>query len=286
MQESTIPELQQEIARLQRRVDELEQHTADIEISLETTTELADFFENQLLQRAVELEQRNLELDAFAHTVAHDLKSPLSGILSMVEILLYLVSADKPFGPDNINRMHLLEKSAQEMMHIIQDLLLLAGVTGQHQSGIEIHPLDMQQIVQRVLQDRLRNMMDDYHPIVEAAPEWPAAKGYGPWIVGVWTNYISNALKYGGKPPILRLGGETMADGMIRFWVKDNGNGISLEQQASLFKPFSRIGRPRVDGHGLGLSIVQQIVAKLGGRVGVESSPGQGSRFYFILPAA
>ena len=75
-------------------------------------------------------------------------------------------------------------------------------------------------------------------------------------------------------------------DGFVRFWVRDNGPGLTPEAQARLFAEFTRLGQVRVQGHGLGLSIVRRIVEKLGGEVGVESAPGEGSRFYFTLPAA
>jgi two-component system sensor histidine kinase/response regulator len=79
---------------------------------------------------------------------------------------------------------------------------------------------------------------------------------------------------------------ETRPDGMVRFWVKDNGPGIPPEAQARLFTPFTRLDQARARGHGLGLSIVRRIVEKLGGQAGVESAAGQGSLFYFTLPAA
>jgi signal transduction histidine kinase len=70
---------------------------------------------------------------------------------------------------------------------------------------------------------------------------------------------------------------------MVRFWLRDNGQGLTLDQQVHLFKPFTRLDRVRAEGHGLGLSVVQHIVDKLGGRVGVESILGQGSVFSFTL---
>jgi signal transduction histidine kinase len=72
----------------------------------------------------------------------------------------------------------------------------------------------------------------------------------------------------------------------VRFWVRDNGPGIAPEQQGQLFTEFTRLHQVRAQGHGLGLSIVQRVVEKLGGQVGVESDLGEGSLFYFILPAA
>src|SRR5206468_1582865 len=114
--------------------------------------------------------------------------------------------------------------------------------------------------------------------------KWPTASGYAPWVEEVWTNYISNAIKYGGNPPRVELGADVDPDHMIRFWVRDNGAGLAPEQQSQLFKMYSRLGETRIQGHGLGLSIVQRIVEKLGGQVGVESIPGQGSTFSFTLP--
>jgi signal transduction histidine kinase len=86
----------------------------------------------------------------------------------------------------------------------------------------------------------------------------------------------------------VEIGSDLQPDGLLRFWVRDNGNGISRDICAQLFAPFARFAPIRAAGHGLGLSIVQRIVEKLGGQVGVESdgTPGMGSLFYFTLPAA
>ena len=72
----------------------------------------------------------------------------------------------------------------------------------------------------------------------------------------------------------------------MRFWVRDNGPGITPEERSRLFTPFTRLDQVRAEGHGLGLSIVRRIVGRLGGEVGVESEIGQGSTFLFTLPAA
>lgn len=110
------------------------------------------------------------------------------------------------------------------------------------------------------------------------------ALGYTHWVEAVWVNYISNALKYGGSTPIIELGANEQ-NGMVRFWVRDQGPGIAPAEQRRLFVPFTRLRQVKhVEGHGLGLSIVQRIVTKLGGTVGVESAPGKGSLFYFTLP--
>ena len=115
---------------------------------------------------------------------------------------------------------------------------------------------------------------------------WPGALGHAPWIEEVWVNYLTNAVKYGGELPLIEVDAATQPNGQVRFWVRDHGAGLTPEQQAVLFAPFTRLDLTRATGHGLGLSIVQRIAQKLSGHVGVESCgvPGQGSIFYFTLP--
>jgi two-component system sensor histidine kinase/response regulator len=162
-------------------------------------------------------------------------------------------------------------------------------------------PLDMASIVAEA-QQRLAHMIEGHQAEIVLSDTWPAATGYGPWVEEVWVNYLSNAIKYGGRPPRVELGFVVSAcpdrsprappngataqpDGMVCFWVRDNGPGLTSEEQARLFTPFTRLDQVRAKGHGLGLSIVRRIVEKLGGQVGVESEVGRGSVFTFTLPA-
>ena len=238
--------------------------------------------------RTTELEAQNAELDAFAHTVAHDLKNPLSVVSGYTEFLaMYLDKLD----PDQLKEAaELAAHSALKAVDIVNNLLLLASTNKQ---AVESRPLDMAKIVQET-QHRLRNMIKEYQPDIRLPLAWPTVLGHAPWIEEVWANYVSNALKYGGRPPRLELGGELLpnvSDSNLitsrpaRFWVKDNGPGLTPEQQARLFTPFERLSQVKVSGYGLGLSIVKRIVEKLGGMVGVESEVGHGSTFYFTLPA-
>ena len=82
----------------------------------------------------------------------------------------------------------------------------------------------------------------------------------------------------------MELGADMQPDGMVRFWVRDNGSGLAPEDQARLFTPFTRLNQVRVKGYGLGLSIVRRIIEKLGGQVRIESQVGRGSVFSFTLP--
>ena len=234
--------------------------------------------EEALRQYAAELEARNEELDAFAHTVAHDLKNPLSNVVGHSETLVeyYVTLSDK----ERLRSLRSIVKSAHRMDRIIDELLLLSEV---RKAEVELEPLEMASIVVEAEQ-RLTDMIEETRAeIVEPSPlAWPAALGYAPWVEEVWVNYLSNALKYGGQPPLIELGA-TIEPGKVRFWMRDNGAGIAPEDQARLFTPFTRLDQVRAKGHGLGLSIVRRIVEKLGGQVGVESQIGKGSVFSFTL---
>jgi two-component system, sensor histidine kinase and response regulator len=182
-----------------------------------------------------------------------------------------------------LNQVAALEESAVRLNNIVEELLLLAGVRRQ---SVQPVPVDMAAVVRESL-GRVEHLVAKSGAQVEQPRDWPVALGYPPWIAEVMTNYLSNAIKYGGQPPLITLGGELVAERkMVRYWVSDNGAGLSAEQQSKLFQQFSRIAGTRAKGHGLGLSIVRRITEKLHGAAGVESSPGRGSRFWFELPSA
>lgn len=227
-----------------------------------------------------EIERVAEELDAFADTVAHDLKNPLSLITGYIS---YLAMVDPgEIGEDDYRDiMRRVDSNAHKMSEIIDALLLLAGV--RKARAVKVGPLDMESAI-GVVQEMLLPLITRTEGELIIPDDWPVAAGYQPWIEHVWANYISNALKYGGQPPRVELGYDVRDDGMVTFWVKDNGPGLTAEQQEQIFIPFTRVSDRKVEGHGLGLSIVQRIVTKLGGTIGVESAVGQGSVFSFTLP--
>lgn len=238
--------------------------------------------EDALAQSAVELQARNEELDTFAHTVAHNLQGPLARLVACVDLVRENYAT---LSAEEIESyFQLISDTEYKMKNIIHELLLLAGVRKQEVSP---EPLLMANIVAEVGQ-RLGHLITEYQAEIIFPPSWPIALGYPPWVEEVWVNYLSNGLKYGGRPPRLELGATVQSDGMVRFWVRDNGPGLTQAQQALLFTPFTQLSQVRTQGYGLGLSIVRWIVEKLGGQVGVESEgvPGGGSTFFFTLPGA
>lgn len=233
----------------------------------------------------------NKELDTFARTVAHDLKSPLALLVSLGELTSMCFDEQDHEGVrKSVEKM---VRMGYKMTSIVDELLLLATV--RLQDEVQIESLDMAEIV-RGARARLDAMIEKYQAEVVYPQEWPRAMGYAPWVEAMWANYVSNAIRYGGArrngtPPYVILGADDEAsyrDGlpMVRFWVSDNGPGLASEKQERLFAEFKQLDNGNGAGHGIGLSIVRRIAEKLGGEVGVESAPGQGSTFYFTLPVA
>lgn len=218
------------------------------------------------------------ELDAFAHTVAHDLKTPMALIVGFADFLT--LSGENLTPEEKANYLQRIHKAGIKAANIIDELLLLAQVRKQ---DVKTHPIHMTAVV-LAAQDRLAYMISEYAAEIHMPESWSPVCGYAPWVEEIWVNYLSNAIKYGGRPPCIVLGSEPLDDGMVRFWIRDNGQGLSPEKQAVLFTEFIRLNEVKVAGHGLGLSIVQRIINRLGGVAGVRSQPGEGSEFYFTLP--
>jgi signal transduction histidine kinase len=232
-----------------------------------------------LREQSAILEARNYELDTYAHTVAHNLKNPLTVIISVADALNEIGDL-KPSEKKEF--LEQIRATAFEMNGIIDNLLLLSEIRKIEAPQREI---DMGMVVAKI-QRRMKFFIKQSRARMLIPKTWPVAIGYAPWVEEVWINYLSNALKYGGQPPRVELGATPQPDDTIRFWLRDNGEGIPPEIRGRLFTPFTQVGKERQAGHGLGLSIVQRIIEKLGGQVGVESEMGHGSLFFFTLPAA
>ncbi len=256
----------------------------DIELANSLASSAAIALENaslveSLRQKTIELETRNEELDAFAHTVAHDLRTPLNWVNGYIELLIK--DWDILNDAERSEYAHATHHGAQMMSNIIDELLLLASL---HDTEVVYTRVNMDMVLESARR-RLEPMLRQYSAELEIPSGYPIVKGYGPWIEGVWVNYISNAIKYGGTPPQISVGHEVQGDRVL-FWVQDNGPGLTEVHQAQLFTPFSGTGKANGKGHGLGLSIVRRIIEKLGGDVGLQSTIGEGSRFTFTLPIA
>ncbi len=239
--------------------------------------------EVELRRRAEELEDRNRELDAYNHTIAHDLKSPLTGIVLAADLV------DLRFGKDlpEVARyqFNMIKNNGKRMATMIDQLLSLAKLRDVTGTAVKI---DVVSVVEGALM-RFNHVLQEKDISVVYAADMPPAMGHGQWVEEIFANLISNAIKYMGEDnerPSINIRA-LMQGEMVRYEVQDTGVGIAPADQARLFEMFTRLHTVKgADGLGLGLSIVHRIVTKMGGKVGVESVVDNGSTFWFTLPAA
>ncbi|MGQ7869653.1 histidine kinase N-terminal 7TM domain-containing protein [Sunxiuqinia sp. sy24] len=236
---------------------------------------------NQQLKKEIEEKEKLIaDLDAFDHTVAHDLNNVIGAIVTSTDLLHYEVEHQNYANLKEV--IELIQLSANKSFHVIKELLTLASV---RQQDVKSEQIDMLSIFEES-ERRLADMIKTSGAQIIKPNDWPSAYGYGPWIEEVWVNFLSNAIKYGGKPPVIELGStQFYSEKKIRYWIKDNGNGLPPNKQKKLFKKYERFNQAHIEGTGLGLSIVKRIIEKLGGEVGVVSNaiPGEGCVFYFTL---
>ncbi|MEI2608314.1 MAG: PAS domain-containing sensor histidine kinase [Candidatus Promineifilaceae bacterium] len=229
--------------------------------------------------RTQELQTRNQELDAFAHTVAHDLQAILARVIMYAEIVADRRSGLTPEQQGSYAQTIL--QDSRKMKEVVESLYLLATMG---KADIRTKPLDMAIIISDSLR-RLEGEINTQQATLRCPENWPVVIGNQGWVETVWVNYLSNALRYGGTPPIITLTAQVIDRNMAQFGVRDEGPGLPPEDQERIFHPFTQLqGGER--GLGLGLSIVKRIVERLGGDAGVHSEPGKGSHFYFTLPLA
>lgn len=230
---------------------------------------------------AHKLEVINNDLDAYNRTVAHDLKNPLSGTIGVLDILREEYQDLLNINEELKEYINMVSGSSLRMVNIINELLLLASVN--KIDRIVLSPLNMNSIILNV-QERLKHQIKETETKIIVPDSWEESLGYDPWVEEVWANYISNAIKYGGTPPVIELGCKKFNDKMVKFWIKDNGEGVDISKCKELFKEFTNITPKKENSHGLGLSIVFKIVDKLGGECGCDENNDGGAIFYFTLP--
>ncbi|MBN1922960.1 MAG: HAMP domain-containing histidine kinase [Anaerolineae bacterium] len=264
----------------------------------------------QLRAEIANREELITDLKAYSRTVAHDLKTPLTLITGYSDLIRDSLPPDTE--PELSEFLARISAASAKMIRMIEGILTFSGV---RQADLQLHPLAMAAIVTESVRN-LQPFIDRTGACVTYPMQWPSVMGHPQWVEEVWSNYLSNALKYGGRldegiPPDIELGwdivdaerGEVIAGMdavadaaaallvshspvMVRFWVRDHGHGIPEAVHSRLFVPFERLDKVDAEGYGLGLSIVKRMVEKLGGTVGIESWPDAGCRFWFTLPAA
>lgn len=242
-------------------------------------TQAKAMLEERVRERTSELREALQELGAFAYSVAHDLRAPLRAMTSLSD----LVVADYADRLDESGRDYLgrISQAARKMDRLIQDLLEYSRLT---RAEIHLGPVDLDAVADEVLKELSGEIRERRAAL---SVERPLG-----WVFGnelplrhVILNLLSNALKFvpEGIDPEIRIWTEPRGK-HVRLWIEDKGIGIPAEHQQRIFGLFERLHPDEAfPGTGIGLAIVRRAMERLKGKAGVESAPGQGSRFWVEL---
>ncbi|HEX3881405.1 MAG TPA: ATP-binding protein [Stellaceae bacterium] len=255
--------LEQNAARLEQNAVELTQKTTELE------------------EAATELKRSNTELEQFAYVASHDLQEPLRMVTSYCQ-LLQRRYGDK-LGEDGAEFIAFAVDGAGRMTRLIKDLLAYSRVG---RIGGSFEPLDMNGVVDGALAN-LAGAIAEGEARIERGP-LPRIVGERVQLAQLFQNLIGNAIKFRrDEPPVIRVTASDNGDGMTRFLVEDNGIGIPEEHLERAFVIFQRLHeREKYAGTGIGLAIAKKVVEYHGGRIWIESTVGEGTRFNFTLPTA
>ena len=267
---AAILEVSKDITEL-RRVEldlfytrtDLDQRALDLERTIERTAKLYEMIG---------------ELEAFSYSVAHDLRAPLRAIHGYAEVLRE--ECREHISVKSRRILELIMGAAHRMDGLIQDVLALSRLT---RADLKLEPVNLQQLLRGILDScaAFQAPLAEIH----TQPPFPAMMGNPIALTQCVSNLLSNAVKFvapGVVPRVDIWAGQK--EGFVRLWFADNGIGIAAQHQPKIFGIFQRVSNA-YEGTGLGLAIVSRATLRMGGKVGVESELGKGSRFWLELPA-
>ncbi|MBM3104758.1 histidine kinase [Pseudomonas sp. V1] len=271
-QAARIAQLQQEADALRLELDETNQGVLALYAELDTQAEQ--------LRQASDLKSR------FLSYMSHEFRTPLGSILSIASLLTD--ELDGPLSPEQHKQMGFISTSARELSDMVDDLLDLAKIEA---GRITIFPawFDMLDLF-TALRGMFRPIVDTsaVDLIFEEPVGLPRLYTDDKKLAQILRNFIANALKFTTQGEV-RVSALLVGHERVRFAVTDTGIGIAPELHGALFEDFSQVDSPlqkRFRGTGLGLSLCKRFAGLLGGEVGVQSAPGNGSTFFVIIPLA
>lgn len=231
---------------------------------------------------ASRLQDSNAALDAFAYTVSHDLRAPLRAMQGFSKALLEDFAAE--LGDQGRDYASRVVAAAARMDELIQDLLAYSRLS---RTDMALSTVPLDEAVDSILL-RMQPTIAERHGSVTVDRPLPVVRAHRATLQQCLINLVNNALKFtapGAKPQV-RIRAESH-DGRVRCWVEDRGIGIAPDHHERIFRVFERLhGSETYPGTGIGLAIVKKGMERMEGQVGVESTPGAGSRFWFDLRAA
>jgi light-regulated signal transduction histidine kinase (bacteriophytochrome) len=236
----------------------------------------ARHLEDEVRARTEALVAANKDLESFSYSVSHDLRAPLRAVDGYARML------EEDYGArlDDEGRrlLSVVRDNAGRMGRLIDDLLAFSRL-GRREPAKQA--VEMTALAREVADE----VGSGTAALIEIG-ELPPAVADRALMRQVWVNLIGNAVKYSAKraDPRVEIGGRVNGSDNV-YWVRDNGVGFDMRYVEKLFGVFQRLhGADEFDGTGVGLAIVQRVVARHGGRISAHSAPGEGARFEFCLP--
>ncbi len=244
---------------------------------------LNEELEIRVAQRTRELEAINKEMESFTYSVSHDLRAPLRAIDGFTKIVIN--EAGDTLGDENVQHLQKVRNASQRMGNLINDFLKLSR---EGRGKITINPVNISKLSTEI-SAQLKEQAPD-RKITWAIQADIVAQTDPGFIRIVLENILGNAWKYSAKVDhaTIEFGSVMLPDTrQTAYFVRDNGAGFSTSDIDNLFKPFTRMHTTEdFEGTGIGLSIVQRIIHRLGGEIWATSSPEKGTSFFFTLPEA
>lgn len=235
--------------------------------------------ERRVSERTADLKRVNEELEAFTRTAAHDLKTPLNGIVGFAELLRIRHGA--ALGDEGQRMTQRIAESARQMATLVNDLMSLSRAsTGELAPGC----IDLVPIVREVVDDLQRQ--EPHRRVTLDLPPQARVWCDGGLARSLVANLVGNAWKFTGHRDEARIAlGLDEADGMSVVRLSDNGAGFDALHAQGLFEPFRRFhAASQFGGTGIGLATCRRIVHRHGGRIWIDSTPGEGTVVSFMLP--
>ena len=226
------------------------------------------------------LQKSNQELEQFAYVASHDLQEPLRKMSSYSQLLLD-ECGDK-LDEDGREYLGIVIDGASRLKSLVTDLLVFSRINSR---GEALAATNATQCLE-IAKSNLELLLNESDAEVSSTP-LPAVIADESQLIMLFQNLINNAVKYCENPPRIRIGGRDLEHGSFEFFVRDNGIGIEPQYFDKIFGIFKRLhSRNEYSGTGIGLANCKRIVERFGGTIWVDSTPGEGSVFYFTIKKA
>lgn len=244
---------------------------------LDERDELLSSLELRVAERTAELQRMVEEMEAFSYSVSHDLRAPLRRMAGYAQALQEDHAAELPAAAQYY--LDKIARAAQRMDNLTQDLLAYTRIA---QGAIEIVAVDLDPLVAEVIEQYPG--LDSLSDYIHVRRPLGRVLGHAPSLVQCFSNLLGNAMKFipAGRVPRIEVSATHTPAG-LRVSVHDNGTGIDAAHHERIFQMFERAADRRIPGTGIGLAIVKKAVQRMGGTVGVNSAPGDGAEFWFVL---